>query len=213
MIEYFRQNAEQVLGWLLSHAWLSVVPVLAGLAVALPLGWLARQRRWTYAPLVTASGLLYTIPSIALFVLLPGLIGTQILDPLNVAVALTLYTVALLVRVVADALAAVPPAVVQAATAIGYGPGQRLLRVELPMAVPVIAAGVRVAVVSNVSLVAVAATIGVPQLGQLFTVGLQLSYSAPILLGIVLSGLLAVVLDATVVLLARWLTPWTRAAS
>lgn len=213
MITYFRQDPTEVLGWLASHAWLSVVPVLAGLALALPLGWLASQRRWTYAPLVTACGLLYTVPSIALFVILPGLLGTQVLDPVNVAVALTVYSVALLVRVVADALDAVPSDVVQAATAMGYDRRQRLLRVQLPLAVPVIAAGVRVAVVSNVSLVAVAATIGVPQLGQLFTVGLQLSYSAPILLGIVLSGLLALVLDTSVVLLTRWLTPWRRAAA
>lgn len=212
MITYFQQHTGEVLGWLASHAWLSVVPVLAGLALALPLGWLARRRRWAYGPLVTAAGLLYTVPSIALFVILPGLLGTRVLDPLNVAVALTLYTVALLVRVVADALAAVPADAVQAATALGYGPFQRLVRVELPLAVPVIAAGVRVAAVSNVSLVAIAATIGVPQLGQLFTVGLQLSYFAPILLGIVLSGLLALVLDSTIVLGTRRLTRWRRPA-
>jgi osmoprotectant transport system permease protein len=188
-----------------------VVPVVLGLAISLPLGWVARRYRWTYAPLVTLSGLLYTIPSIALFVILPGILGLGILDPLNVAVALTIYTVALLVRVVADGLASVPDDVTQAASAMGYRPVQRLMAVELPIAVPVIAAGLRVAVVSNVSLVAVAATIGVPELGQLFTIGFQLAYFVPIVIGIVMCVALAMVLDLVVVALTRLLTPWTRA--
>jgi osmoprotectant transport system permease protein len=141
------------------------------------------------------------------------LIGTKILDPINVAVALTIYTVALLVRVVADGLSAVPDSVAQAATAMGYRRFQRLVRVELPIAVPVIAAGLRVASVSNVSLVAVAATIGVPELGQLFTTGFQLSYFAPILLGIVLCVALAMVFDTVIVVATRLLTPWQRAGS
>jgi osmoprotectant transport system permease protein len=128
-----------------------------------------------------------------------------------VAVALTIYTVALLVRVVADGLASVPDDVTQAASAMGYRPVQRLMAVELPIAVPVIAAGLRVAVVSNVSLVAVAATIGVPELGQLFTIGFQLAYFVPIVIGIVMCVALAMVLDLVVVALTRLLTPWTRA--
>ena len=184
---------------------------MAGLAVALPLGWLAVRVRWLYPILISAAGLLYTIPSIALFVILPDLLGTQILDPINVAVALTLYTIALLVRVVADGLSAVPDDVAQAATAMGYRRVQRLLSVELPIAVPVIAAGLRVAAVSNVSLVAVAATIGVPELGQLFTTGFQLSYFEPIILGIVLCIALALVFDVAIVTATRLLTPWRRA--
>lgn len=210
VLQYLQQNQHQILVWTWYHTWLSVVPVVLGLAISLPLGWVARRFHWTYAPLVTASGLLYTIPSIALFVMLPGLLGTQVLDPVNVAVALTLYTIALLVRVVADGLGAVPEDVRQSASAMGYRPLQRLLAVELPIAVPVIAAGLRVAVVANVSLVAVAATIGVPELGQLFTAGLQLSYFAPIIIGIVGCVLLALVLDTLVVLGTRMLTPWTR---
>jgi osmoprotectant transport system permease protein len=212
-LQYIEQNSDRILEWLWFHTWLSIVPVLLGLLISLPLGWIARRFRWTYAPLVTLSGLLYTIPSIALFVLLPGILGLGILDPINVAVALTLYTIALLVRVVADGLASVPDDVTQAASAMGYRPLQRLLVIELPIAVPVIAAGLRVAVVSNVSLVAVAATIGVPELGQLFTIGFQLAYFVPIVIGIVLCVLLAMVLDLVVVLLTRWLTPWSRAVT
>jgi osmoprotectant transport system permease protein len=211
MISYFNDNRDEILGWLGNHIWLSALPVVFGLIIALPLGWLAQRYRWLYAPMISLAGLLYTIPSIALFVVLPGLIGTKVLDPINVAVALTIYTVALLVRVVADGLASVPEDVAQAATAMGYKRFQRLVRVELPIAVPVIAAGLRVASVSNVSLVAVAATIGVPELGQLFTTGFQLSYFAPILDGIVLCVALALVYDTAIVLGTRALTPWRRA--
>ncbi len=213
MIDYFNENSDEIIGWLGWHARLSALPLVIGLLIALPLGWLARRYRWLYPPLVTVAGLLYTIPSLALFILLPGLLKTRILDPSNVVVALTVYTVALLVRVVADALAAVPDEVLQAATAMGYRRIGRLLRVELPIAVPVIAAGLRVAAVSNVSLVSVAALIGVPELGQLFTNGFQLSYQTPILLGIVLSVLLALAFDTVIQLVARALTPWRRAVT
>jgi len=211
VITYFKQHHDEIINWLGNHVWLSALPVLLGLIIALPLGWLANRYRWLYAPLISIAGLLYTIPSIALFVVLPGLLGTKVLDPINVAVALTIYTVALLVRVVADGLASVPEDVAQAATAMGYKRFQRLVAVELPIAVPVIAAGLRVAAVSNVSLVAVAATIGVPELGQLFTNGFQLSYFAPILIGILLCVALALVFDTVIVLTTRALTPWRRA--
>ncbi|HEU5270118.1 MAG TPA: ABC transporter permease [Jatrophihabitans sp.] len=211
MISYFQQHQSQILSWLGWHARLSALPLLFGLILSLPLGWLARRYRWAYPPLVSIAGLLYTIPSLALFIVLPGILKTKILDPTNVVVALTIYTVALLVRVVADGLAAVPDDVLQAATAMGYRGFGRLIRVELPLAVPVIAAGLRVAAVSNVSLVSVSALIGVPELGQLFTNGFQLAYQAPILLGIVLSVLLALVFDVTIQLLGRSLTPWRRA--
>ncbi|MBA3233749.1 MAG: ABC transporter permease [Propionibacteriales bacterium] len=208
MFNYFVDHRAEILTWLGYHAWLSALPVVLGLAISLPLGWMAVRYRWLYAPLVGAAGLLYTIPSIALFVVLPDVLGTKVLDPINVAVALTLYTVALLVRVVADGLSAVPDEVAQADTAKGYRRLQRLVSVELPIAVPVIAAGLRVAAVSNVSLVAVAATIGVPELGQLFTTGFQLSYFAPILIGIALCVGLALVYDTVIVVSTKMLTPW-----
>ena len=209
---YFADHRAEVLGLLWSHTWLSVLPVIIGLLVSLPIGWLARRYRWVYPPVVSVTGLLYTIPSLALFVVVPTLLGTRILDPVNVVIALTVYTVALLVRVVADGLGAVPDDVAQAATAMGLTRFQRLQKVELPLAVPVIAAGLRVATVANVSLVAIAGTIGIPELGQLFITGFQLSvngpYYPPILLGIVLCVALALVLDALIVLGTRLSTPW-----
>jgi osmoprotectant transport system permease protein len=209
---YFQDNQSDVLHWLWNNAWLAGVPLVIGFLLALPLGYLASRYRWIYPPTVTATGLLYTIPSLALFILLPGVLHTKILNPLNVAVALTIYTLALLVRVVADALHAVPEEARNTATAMGYTPRQRLLGVELPLAVPVIAAGLRVAAVSNVSLVSVAAIIGVPQLGQLFTAGFQTFSNAPILLGLILVILLAFAFDAVILLIARALTPWQRVA-
>jgi len=212
---YFLDHRSETLGWLWDHTWLSVVPVVVGLLLALPLGWLARRYRWLYAPMMSVSGLLYTIPSIALFVLIPPLLGLDPLTPLQVPIALSLYSTALLVRVVADGLGAVSQDTVQAATALGYRPVARFFRVELPIAVPVITAGLRVAIVANVSIVAIAGTIGMSNLGALFDQGFKLSvsepYYPPIVLGIVLCVLLALVLDGFVVLVSRWLTPWRRA--
>jgi len=213
MLSYFNDHRSEIMSYLGWHIRLSVIPVILGLLIAVPLGWVARRYRWTYAPLISIAGLIYTIPSIVLFVLLPGILQRKILDPINVIVALTLYTVALLVRVVADGLANVSDDTRQAATAMGYKPIQRFFKVELPIAIPVIAAGVRVAVVSNVSLTAVAATIGVPQLGFLFTEGFNAGQypERPIIIGIVLCVLLALVLDLIVQLITRFLTPWRRA--
>jgi osmoprotectant transport system permease protein len=212
---YFLDHRSTDLGLLWDHAWLSVVPVVIGLLIATPLGWVARRYRFTYPPIISITGLLYTIPSIALFVLIPPIFGLNSLDPLQVPIALTIYSVALLVRVVADGLASVPEETVQAANAIGYRPLKRFFQVELPIAIPVITAGLRVATVSNVSIVAVAGTIGMSNLGQLFVDGYQLStpvaYYPPIVLGIVLCVGLAIVLDLLIVALNRTLTPWRRA--
>jgi osmoprotectant transport system permease protein len=210
---YWTSHQNMIMGWFGWHAYLSVLPVVLGVMIALPLGWLASRHRVWRAGLLTASGLLYTIPSLALFILLPAMLGTKILDPINVVVALTVYTVALLVRVVADGLSAVPVEVIQAATAMGYTRVQRVVRVEMPIAVPVIVAGLRVATVSNVSIVSVAAILGVPQLGQLFTLGFQQFITEPIVLGVLGCLLLAVLLDSALLLLGRVLTPWRRAGA
>jgi osmoprotectant transport system permease protein len=199
VIQYAIGHRGDLAGWLAWHAWLSALPVVLGLLAALPLGWLAHRQRLAYSAVITITGLLYTIPSLALFVLLPLLLHTRILDPVNVIVALTIYSVALLVRVVADGLAG--------------GSLQRLVTVELPIAVPVIIAGLRVATVSNVSLVSVAALLGVPQLGLLFTSGFQLFDTDPIVLGIAGCLLLALAFDLVIVAAGRLLTPWRRAVS
>lgn len=213
MIDFVKDRPDDLLAWTWAHVWLSVVPVVIGLLIALPIGWIAARYRWSYPPITNLAGLLYTIPSLALFVVMPSIIGTKILSPVNVVVALTIYTVALLVRVVADGLGAVSPEVRAAATAMGFTGFGRFLKVELPIAVPVITAGLRVAAVSNVSLVAVAALIGVDQLGSLFTEGFQRQVNGIVLLGILLCLLLALVLDGLILLVARLFTPWQRAVA
>ena len=210
-MDWIGSHLDDIWSYTLQHAWLSAVPTLIGLLVSLPLGWLARRYTWAYAPIVAGTGLLYTIPSLALFILMPLVLGTLVLDPVNVVVAMTIYTVALLTRTVADALASVPDDVVAAARAMGFGALRRFFTVDLPLAVPVIGAGLRVAVVSNVSIVSVAALIGVPQLGSLFTDGFQRDFLDPIVAGVIGCVLLALVFDLAIVLAVRLLTPWTRA--
>jgi osmoprotectant transport system permease protein len=213
MIEYLQAHASDVFSQIMAHVWLSVLPVVIGLAIALPIGWLASRYRWSYAPITNLAGLLYTIPSLALFIIMPSIIHTKILSPINVVVALTVYSVALLVRVVADGLSSVPDDVRQAATAMGFRGVGQFLRVELPIAVPVITAGLRVATVSNVSLVSVGALIGVDQLGSLFTEGFSRGVLSVVLLGILLCLALALMLDGLILLLNRLLTPWQRAVA
>lgn len=205
---WFLTHLGQLGSLLVTHAVLAVVPLVIGLMLALPLGWLAQRHRWLRAPLVAGTGLLYTIPSLALFVLMPLVLGTGILDPLNVVIALSVYTVALLVRTVADALASVPDEVVQAATAMGVGPVRRFFTVELPLAIPVISAGLRVAAVSNVSVVSVAALLGIAQLGSLFTDGFARDFLDPIVVGILACMVLALALDLVILAAGRVLTPW-----
>lgn len=209
---WFLDHIPEVLDLTYRHVYLAGLPLLLGLLIALPLGWLARRYRPLYLPFTAGFGLLYTIPSLALFILMPGFLGRQILDPVNVIVAMTIYTVALLVRTVADGLAAVPDHVNNAATAMGYGRGKRFFAVELPLAVPVISAGLRVAAVSNVSIVSVGAIIGVQQLGMLFTDGFYRFFYDPIIVGVVGCILLALVFDLVIVGVTRVLTPWLRAS-
>ena len=211
MITYLSNNWDTVLAALRQHIWLALVPVVLGFAVALPIGYLGVRYPWFYQPLVNTCGILYSIPSLALFVFLPVVLGTRILSPLNIVVALTIYTVALLARTVADGLRSVDKLVTESATAMGYRRLRRLIDVELPVALPVILAGLRVATVANISLVSVGALIGIGGLGQLFTRGFQLFYIEPILVGVILSVLLAAIADLLIVLLQRALTPWARA--
>lgn len=195
----------------LAHVALAVVPVLAGLVLAMPVGWWAHRSPVARRVLVPLSGALYTIPSLALIVVMPIILGTGILSPVNVGVTLTIYTLALLVRSVAEALDAVPGAVTTAAVAMGYRPAGLLFAVQLPLAVPVLTAGLRVASVSAFSLVTVGALVGIDSLGTLMTSGFEQDYPQMVAAGIVGSLVLAFVFDALWLGLERVLTPWSRA--
>lgn len=213
MIDYLTNNWSDISAALQQHIVLALVPVLLGIILSVPLGYLAVRFGWIYQPVMSVSSVLYAIPSLALFVLLPEILGTKVLDPINIVVALTVYSVALLMRVVADALLSVDPIVVQAASAMGYRRLRRLFGVELPIAMPVILSGVRVATISNISLVSVGALIGVGGLGALFTRGMQLNYLEPIIVGIVLSVALAALCDFLIVAIQRRVTRWNRAGA
>jgi len=198
--------------WLrtLDHLVLSLPPIVLSFALALPLGWLANRYRPTRGAILSIAGLFYAIPSLPLLFMLPVIIGTSLRSPANLIAALTLYGLALMVRVVADGLASVDPDVRQSATAVGFSGWSRFWLVELPLAGPVLLAGVRVVAVSTVSLATVGAVIGAQSLGSLFTDGFQRGIQVEIVTGIVATVLLALVLDGAVVLVGRVLLPWTR---
>lgn len=211
-MEWFLANSGTVFTLAGQHLVLAVVPMVLGLLIAIPLAQLARRSSTLRAVVLTASSLLYTIPSLALFIILPTVIGTRILDPLNVIVALTIYAVALLVRAALDAFDSVDDDLQQAAVAMGFKPLARFLQIDLPLSLPVMFAGLRVVSVSNISLVSVAALLGIGNLGMLFTAGLQRDFVTEVMVGIIAILILALVMDALLVLLERLLTPWARAA-
>ncbi|GAB2516222.1 ABC transporter permease subunit [Microbacterium petrolearium] len=195
------------------HLRQSVPPILYGLLLAVPLGWVAHRFRRARGLVLTVTGILYTLPSLALLPLLPLVFGTSTLSPLNLVLALTIYAVAILVRSVADGFDAVDEDVRRAAVAMGYGPLRGFWAVELPLAGPVILAGLRVAAVSTISLATVGVLIGVTNLGYLFTNGFQRRIVEEILAGVVAVALVALVVDVLLVLAGRVLMPWTAATA
>ncbi|MBC7591571.1 MAG: ABC transporter permease, partial [Salinibacterium sp.] len=182
--------------------------ILFGFLIALPLGYLAFRFKLTRGLLLTLAGLLYTIPSLALLPILPTIFGTSFLSPLNLTIALTIYAVAIMARSIADALQSVDPGVRQAATAMGYGSWRRFWTVELPLAGPVILAGLRVTAVSTISLATVGILIGVQSLGYLFTNGLQRRIVPEILAGLVMVVVIALLVDFLLARVGRVLMPW-----
>ncbi|MEO5314218.1 ABC transporter permease [Pseudarthrobacter sp. CC12] len=210
-MDWFLANTGMILERGGQHLVLALVPMVLGLIISIPLAQLARRNNALRSVVLTASSLLYTIPSLALFIILPTILGTRILDPLNVVVALTIYAVALLVRAALDAFDSVDADISQAAQAMGFKPLARFLQVDLPLSLPVMFAGLRVVSVSNISLVSVAALLGVGNLGMLFTDGLQRDFVTEVVVGIIAILVLALLMDAVLVLLERILTPWERA--
>jgi len=188
------------------NAKLGVLPALYGLVISLPLGVIAARWRWFYPPVLTVINVLYAVPSLALFVTLIPAFG---LTDTTVIIALTVFSLCVILPNVVAGLRAVPAPVRQAATAMGYGPLRSLVTVELPLAVPLIIAGLRVGVVSGISLASVGQLIGVSSLGYLFIDGLQRSFPTEIYVGLVLVIVLALVCDLILVAVRRMLTPWT----
>ena len=207
---WIQRNLAMIGNLLVEHIILSVLPVLIALVVSLPLGFLVFKTKRVANVILAFLGVIYSIPSLALFVMMPLILGTKILNPVNIVVALAIYSIALLVRSVVDGLRSVPASVKQSASAVGYGWLRRLFRVELPLAMPVIYAGLRVVTVSNIALVSVAVLIGSGALGKLFDLGFGSIFYTPIIVGLVLMLALALIADAMILLIQRGTLPWAR---
>lgn len=211
-MNWIADNVGLILELTLVHLRQSVIPIVLGFILSLPLGWVAWRYRLVRGPIIVLTGLLYTIPSLALLILLPSVIGYSAISETNLIVGLTIYAIAILVRSVADGLDSVDPGVRQAATAVGYGGGRRFWTVDLPLAGPVILAGLRVAAVSTISLATVGILVGVENLGYLFTNGLQRRIIAEVFAGVLAVVVIALLIDLILLLAGRALMPWTRAA-
>ena len=192
------------------HIVLTVLPVILGLVISLPLAIAAAGRPRLSTSILSITSVLYTIPSLALFVLLLPFTG---LSRTTAVIALTVYTLVILVRNAITGLDGVPRDVVEAAEAMGYRRARRLLRVDIPLALPVIIAGVRIATVSTIGLVTISAFIGQGGLGRLFLDGFRRNFLTPVVVGFVLSLILAVLADVLLLAAQRLATPWAQQES
>jgi osmoprotectant transport system permease protein len=212
-VTWIVNNLDLIAQLMIAHLAIALPPIVLSFVISIPIGWVANRFRWSRGVLLTVCGLLYAVPSLPLFVALPTIIGTGLQDPINVVIGLTLYGIALMVRTTADGLASVDADIRQSASAVGFsGPG-RFWRVELPLAGPVLLAGLRVVAVSTVSLTTVGAVLGIKSLGLLFTDGIQRNIPEEIWTGIVLTVAIALVLDGLIVLIGRLVMPWSRASA
>lgn len=209
-MRYLLNHLDTAWALTLIHLRLSLIPVALGLLIAVPLGALVWRHTALRRITTLTASIIFTIPSLALFVVLPLIIPTRILDEANVIIALTLYTTALLVRSVPEALDAVDAHIRDAASAVGYTRMRQLLKIELPLSLPVLVAGLRVVAVSNISMVAVGSVIGIGGLGTWFTEGYQSDKSDQIVAGIIAIFALAVVIDMVILVAGRAITPWAR---
>ena len=207
--QYWSYYRPELVDATVEHLWITVVSVLVGFAVAVPLALLARRSARFETVVVGATTIIYTIPSLALFSLLLPFTG---LSATTVVIGLALYSLTILVRNVLAGLQAVPDEVRESAIGVGYGPGRLFARVELPLALPVLMAGLRVATVSTVALTTIGSIVSYGGLGNLLLRAVGNQFKAQILAASLLCVALAVALDVVLVLIQRLLTPWTRHA-
>ena len=205
---YVQDNTHDILTALQQHVTLTVETILVGLLISVPLALLARRFHWLQTPILGISGVLYTIPSLALFAFLAPATG---LTQRTVLIGLVVYALLILIRNTLTGLEGVPPEVREAAVGMGYGSTRLFWEVELPMALPAIMAGVRVATVSTIALMTVGSIVGYGGLGNLILQGFQNNfYRAQIVTASVLVVALGLLADVLLALLTRALTPWSR---
>ncbi len=205
--QYFVDRQDQLVDATVEHVLITVAAVVLGVVIAFPLALLARRFPRLESSVLGVSTGLYTIPSLALFSLLVPFTG---LSPTTVVIGLGLYALTILVRAILAGLESVPDDVRESATGLGYSPRRLLLRIELPLALPVIMAGLRVATVSTVALTTVGTLVSYGGLGNLIKSGVDTNFRAELFAAAVLCVALAVLLDVLLVLTQRLLTPWTR---
>ncbi|MEV5321973.1 ABC transporter permease subunit [Streptomyces sp. NPDC052687] len=197
-------------GLIVQHLRLALVPVLAGLLVALPVAQLCVRLRWLYPPVLWATTVLYAIPSLAFFVVLIDYTG---MSEITVMIPLAVYSLVVFVPALVDGVRSVPRETLDAATAMGFGPVRRYLQVQLPIAAPAVIAGLRVASVSSISLVSVGMLIGNQgALGNLLNSGMIYHQPRLVWLSVVGTAVLALLVDAALILLRTLITPWMPAA-
>jgi osmoprotectant transport system permease protein len=205
--EYFSTRSSQLTDALVEHIWITVISVLLGLVLAFPLALLARRYRRLEGVVVGTTTAIYTIPSLALFALLLPATG---LSQTTVIIGLALYSLTILVRNIIEGLKSVPADVRESALGMGYGRARLLFGVELPLALPTIMAGLRVATVSTVALTTVGSIVGYGGLGNLLIQAVDSQFRAQVLAAGLLCVLLAVAFDLVIVGVQRVLTPWSR---
>jgi osmoprotectant transport system permease protein len=199
----------EIFGKLIEHIELTLLAVGIGFVIALPLGILSFRHRSLYPPITWITGTLYTIPSLAFFVLLIRPLGLTIK---NIEVALVSYTLLILIRNIVAGLDGVSEDAKDAARGMGLTDRQILWKVELPLALPVIVAGIRIATVTTIGLVTVSALLGYGGLGYYILNGFQNFFATPLLMGAVLSALLAIVFDVSLLQIEKLMSPWRRKA-
>jgi len=210
---WLRHSWPQVLELGLAHLALALPAIALSVLLAVPLGWLSSSYPRLGGPLATVTSLLYAVPALPLLVVVPVVLGVPLRSATTVVTALTVYGVALMVRSASDAFTSVDATARAGAVAVGHSRRSLFWRVELPLATPVLVAGLRVVSVSTVSLVTIGALVGVSSLGTLLTDGFQRGIVAEVATGVLGTCLLAVLLDVLWLALGRAATPWTRAGS
>lgn len=200
-------HTDDIVSRLLHHVIFTLIAVGLGFVISLALSLLVVRWRWLYGVVASIAGILYTIPSLALFAVLVTITGPTVI---TAEIALVGYTLLILIRNIVAGLDGVPRDVREAAVGMGFSPRQVLFKVDFPLALPVIVAGLRVATVTTIGLVTVSALIGMDNLGTFITDGLSRFFMTPVLLGAVLSIALAVLADVLLLGVQRLIAPWSR---
>ncbi len=206
--EWVVEEWDQISEAIIEHVILTVMAMALGLIVSSILAAIALRYRWTMTPITATTSLIYTLPSVALFALLAPVFGN--LSRWTAVLPLAGYTLLILVTNIVAGFQAVPPSVRDSADGMGMSRTRRVWSVDLPLAAPYIVTGIRIATVSTVGLVTVAAIIGQGGLGRLIFSGLRRAFWTPMTVGASLSIILALVIDAVILVIGLWLAPWQR---